>query len=145
MIKFDRIKEIRKDKDLTQTDIANKLGIKLFTYSKYEININIPSLEIVYNISKLFGLNIDYVIGLTETRIKTNYKSFNKVLIANNLRALRDSKKLSRQQLAMKLGVTQSCIHRYENALSNPSLPIVYKYTKIFNISFNDLCSKKFA
>ena len=145
MIKFDRIKDIRKDRDITQEYIANYLNIKSKTYSKYETNVNIPSLEIIYNISKLFELNIDYVIGLTDKRIKTNYSNYNKELIANNLRALRDSKKLSRQQLAMKLGITQSCIHRYENELSNPSLPIVYKYIKIFNISFDELCSKKFA
>lgn len=143
MIKFDRIKEIRKDKDITQEHIANYLNIKSKTYSKYETNVNIPSLEVIYNISKLFELNIDYVVGLTDKRIKTNYNDYDKKLIANNLRALRDSKKLSRQQLAIKLGITQSCIHRYENALSNPSLPIAYKYTKIFNISFYDLCTKQ--
>ena len=70
MINFNRVKEIRKDKDLTQSDVAKYLNIKLYTYSKYEININIPSLETVYNISKLFYLNIDYVIGLSDKRNK---------------------------------------------------------------------------
>ncbi len=143
MISFDRIKEIRKDRDLTQGDVARYLNIKLFTYSKYEININIPSLETVYNISKLFYLNIDYVIGLSDKKIKRDYPKYNAKLIAHNLRYLRESKNLTRQQLAIKLGVTQSSIHRYENVLCNPSLQIIYKYTKIFNISMEDLCTKK--
>lgn len=143
MISFERIKEIRKDKDLTQEQVANLLGIKMKTYSKYETNVNIPSLETIYNISKLFELNIDYVVNLSEDRIKKNYNTYNHKLIANNLKVLREKKKLSRQQLAIKLGVTQSSIHRYENMLSNPSLSIIYKYHKIFNISLNDLCTKK--
>ena len=143
MISFDRIKEIRKDRDLTQSDVANYLNIKLYTYSKYEININIPSLETVYNISKMFYLDIDYVIGLSDKKVKKEYPKYNARLIAHNLRYLRESKNLTRQQLAMKLGVTQSSIHRYENMLCNPSLQVIYKYSKIFKISFNDLCTKK--
>ena len=143
MINFNRVKEIRKDRDLTQSDVAKYLNIKLYTYSKYEINTNIPSLETVYNISKMFYLDIDYVIGLSDKKVKKDYPKYNEKLIAHNLRALRDSKNLTRQQLALKLGVTQSSIHRYENMLSNPSLQVIYKYTKIFNISLNDLCTKK--
>ena len=144
MINFDRIREIRKDKDLTQSDIANYLHMKLYTYSKYEVNVNIPSLETIYNISKLFYLNVDYVIGLTDKKVKRNYPKYNETLVAHNLKALRESKNLTRQQLAIKLGVTQSSIHRYENNLSNPSLQVVYKYTKIFKVSMEDLCTKKF-
>ncbi len=143
MITFNRVKEIRKDKDLTQGDIAQYLNIKLYTYSKYEINVNIPSLETVYNISKLFYWNIDYVIGLSDKKVKRDYPKYNAKLVAHNLRVLRESKNLTRQQLAIKLGVTQSSIHRYENVLCNPSLQIIYKYTKIFNISMEDLCTKK--
>ena len=142
MITFERLREISTDKDYTQEDIANKLNIKMKTYSKYETNVNIPSLETIYNISKLYGLNIDYVIGINDKRTKKDYKDYNPKLVANNLKVLREGKHMSRQQLAIRLGITQSSIHRYENMLSNASLQIIYKYHKIFNISFDDLCTK---
>lgn len=40
-----RLKEIREDHDLYQKDVANLLGITQQQYNKYELGINVISLE----------------------------------------------------------------------------------------------------
>ena len=137
-----RITDIRKDNDFKQDDIAKILCVTRDTYSKYENSGTLPSLECIYNFSKYFRLNIDYVLGLTNKRLRTDYKPFNQKVVADNLKALRISKDLSQTGLARKLGITQSAIHRYENELSKPSLNVIYKYCKLFDVSFDKICTK---
>jgi len=135
-----RMRDIRKDNDMTQDEIAKILNIKKDKYSKYENSGTLPSLEIIYNFSKYFGLNIDYVLGLTNKRLRADYDSYSNDLVASNLKQLRLSKGFSQSGLARKLGITQSAIYRYENCLSNPSLNVIYSYCKMFNVSFHSLC-----
>lgn len=64
-----KIRDIREDKDLTQTQIAQLLGTTQQTYSRYEtgeIVIDIFSLE---KLSNFYNTSVDYLLGLTdETR-----------------------------------------------------------------------------
>ncbi len=61
-----RIRDLREDKDLTQTAIAKMLNCSQQTYSRYEsgeITIDI------YNLIKLahfYNTSVDYILGLTD-------------------------------------------------------------------------------
>ena len=61
-----RIRDLREDRDLTQTAVAKILGCTQQTYSRYEsgeITIDI------YNLIKLaefYGTSCDYLLGLTD-------------------------------------------------------------------------------
>ena len=64
-----RLKELREDHDLKQTDIANILNIQQTVYSRYERGFqNIP-LEHLVTLAKLYKVSTDYILGLTD---KTN-------------------------------------------------------------------------
>lgn len=143
MLKFKKMKDIRKDAGITQEELSNILRIKKDTYSKYESGGAIPSMEIVFNFSKYFGYRIDFVLleGSKRESVSFHGVSYNKQLIAKNLKYLRLSEKLSQDDLASKLGVTQSAIHRYENGLSNPSIKVLNCYRKSFGFSFHDVCT----
>lgn len=65
---YNRIRELREDKDLTQTQIANHLGMSQTGYSKYETGENdIPS-NILIALAKLHETSIDYIVGLTNEK-----------------------------------------------------------------------------
>jgi len=144
MFDLKNLKDIRKDYFDNQKELSKKIGVSYEAYAKYEQGISIPTLETIYNFSKYYKINIDFLLGIKEKRITTNYGNYDKRLIANNLRMLRISKNLSQRGLSIKLNITQSAIHRYENGLSNPSLKVLYQYYKIFDFSFDGLCTKKF-
>ena len=63
---FERIEMLRKDKEFSQTEIANKLGISQRNYSHYETgDTNIP-LDILCKLALLYETSIDYLLNLTD-------------------------------------------------------------------------------
>lgn len=63
-----RIRELRKQKKLTQDEVASKLGIGRTTYLGYENGkIGIPAKRLE-ELADLFGVSIDYISGKTEHR-----------------------------------------------------------------------------
>ncbi|MBN1079242.1 helix-turn-helix domain-containing protein [Clostridium botulinum] len=65
-----RLKELREDKELKQSELANMLNIARNTISSYESNINEPSLDILVKIADIFNVSLDYL--LCRTNIKYN-------------------------------------------------------------------------
>lgn len=80
----EKIKQKRKELNLTQTDLANKVNLAFGTISKYEKNeISIPSNKLK-EIANVLGVSVDYLLGDTtianpqtylEERLETYYLS----------------------------------------------------------------------
>lgn len=63
-----RIRNLREDRDLSQTQVAKELNVAQTTYSDYELGkINIP-LETLKKIATLFDTSIDYLLEQTDTK-----------------------------------------------------------------------------
>lgn len=62
----ERIRNLREDKDLTQTDIANYLHTSQTVYSRYERNERSLPLEMLYELCKFYNVSADYILGLTD-------------------------------------------------------------------------------
>lgn len=61
-----RIRDLREDRDLTQSDIANLLNIHQSTYSDYESGkLNLP-IEALATLSKFYQTSTDYILCLTD-------------------------------------------------------------------------------
>ena len=63
-----RLKEIRKDRDFTQTDIANYLGMKQQQYSEYEIGKRLIPIETLDKLADYYDTSIDYLVWRTDER-----------------------------------------------------------------------------
>lgn len=62
---FERIRNMREDKDMTQAQIAEYLNIHQTTYSDYEIGkLNIPA-QVLIKLADLYKTSIDYLVGRT--------------------------------------------------------------------------------
>jgi len=65
---YERVRNLREDKDLTQQDIANILNISQTTYSRYENGrLDIPSVSLV-KLADFHKTSIDYIVGLTNEK-----------------------------------------------------------------------------
>ena len=65
---YERIRNMREDKDMTQTEIAKYLGTHQTTYSDYELgNLNIP-IPTLCMLADLFGKSLDYLTNRTDEK-----------------------------------------------------------------------------
>ena len=62
-----RIRQLREDNDMTQSDVANYLGIRQNVYSRYETGKNDMKPFQIVELCKLFNVSADYLLGLPET------------------------------------------------------------------------------
>ncbi|MBQ8208998.1 MAG: helix-turn-helix transcriptional regulator [Clostridia bacterium] len=61
-----RLRDLREDNDLTQSQIAEILGTKQTIYSRYERGFqNIP-LEFLLALSDYYNVSVDYILGRTD-------------------------------------------------------------------------------
>ncbi len=72
----DRIKELRKSKKLTQTDLGKILGVGKTTVSMYETGNSTPNDEIKLKMSEYFDVSLDYLFGKTTTQKTENNSTF---------------------------------------------------------------------
>lgn len=71
ILKYNRIRDIRSDNNLSQKQVAEKLIIAQNTLSQYETGErNIPN-DILIQLAIIYDTSIDYLLGLTD--IKTPY------------------------------------------------------------------------
>ncbi len=63
-----RLKEIREDKDLNQSDVSKVLGIKQQQYSEYERGVVLISIEKIDKLASFYNTSIDYLLGRTDER-----------------------------------------------------------------------------
>ena len=63
---YQRIKELRQDKNMNQRDFAKLLNVSQGALSRWECNENTPGLEILFQIAKIPDISADYLIGLTD-------------------------------------------------------------------------------
>jgi transcriptional regulator with XRE-family HTH domain len=57
------ITNLRKEKNWSQSDLANKSGVSREMISKYERGIAIPSVDAAKKIADAFGVSLDYLVG----------------------------------------------------------------------------------
>lgn len=74
-----RIREIREDKDLTQSDIAKILNVSQVAYSFYEIGKRQLPIELLIKLAKYYNTSTDYLLELTDER-----KAYPKSIIEKN-------------------------------------------------------------
>ena len=63
---YQRIRDLREDKDMTQTEMANILGMSQTGYSKYETGENDIPTAILIQLARFYHTSIDYLLGETD-------------------------------------------------------------------------------
>ena len=61
-----KLREIRKNRGLTQQMVADHLGCSTVVYSRYETGARQPSIEVILMLADYFGVTVDYLLGRNE-------------------------------------------------------------------------------
>ena len=65
---YKRIRDLREDRDLTQTQIAHMLGMSQTGYSKYETGENDVPTQILIKLADFYGTSVDYLLGRSDDK-----------------------------------------------------------------------------
>ena len=62
----ERLKQLRKEKGLTQVTLAETLGVSKGTVAMWETGKRMPSFDMLTRLGELFDRRVDYIIGSSE-------------------------------------------------------------------------------
>ena len=62
----DTIKHLRKEKEITQEDLADNLGVSYQSVSRWETRACYPDMELLPIISEFFGVTVDKLLGINK-------------------------------------------------------------------------------
>ena len=144
MIDVQKLKDIREDHDLTQSEMAFILKVNRSTYSLWELGINIIPIKYLSSFADYFNYSMDYILGINNHK-KSDLliKGFDINKLGKNMKIIRKNQGLSQENIATILGVSQPCITKYEKGLVEISTSNLYRFSKEFNISITKLCGKE--
>lgn len=134
----ERLLQLRKANHFTQTQVAEKLGIKQTTYSAYERGINQADIAIVCALSELYAVSIDYLCGIDDNQLRTDnmrYSTFGERLVT-----ARKAQRKTQTELANVIGVSQANYSAYERGRIQPGISTVSKLAGALNVSMDYLC-----
>lgn len=64
----ERLKKLRKQAQLTQVDVAEKLGISQPAYASWERGVKKPTQENLVKIAQILNVSVDYLVGNSEEK-----------------------------------------------------------------------------
>ena len=64
-----RLKNLRQKHNLTQVQVAERLGISKAVVSSYEVASRYPSYDVLVKLAVMYGVTTDYLLGLDNRKM----------------------------------------------------------------------------
>ncbi len=99
-----RLVELMENANMTQIELAQKIGTTNVTISRYISGERCPRIEIIAQIAKVFNVSIDYLLGMPSgksSHLIENDSIIELYKIVNRLGFLDSDHKLSREQITL--------------------------------------------
>ena len=65
---MNRLRDLREDADLNQTQVAKFLGMSQTGYSKYETEENDIPTQVLIKLARFYHTSTDYLLGVSDRR-----------------------------------------------------------------------------
>ena len=143
MMIAERLKDIRTENDLTQTQMAKILNTTQTSYNRWENNVELISLKKLTRVCNYFNTSMDYLVGINRNNIGNGKHDLDYKIVGNNIRIFRKENNLSQKDLAILLNTSQSTISAYEAGKTIILTAFALEIVKKYNISLDWLCGRK--
>lgn len=137
--RYERIKNLREDNDYKQSDISNILDCDKDRYVKWENGINEIPLEYLVKLSKIYNVNIEYIVGKNDNKANCMVEIFDMKKVGSKIKILRLKNNELQKDLAFVLNCSAGLIYNYENAKNNLTISKAILICEHYNISVDEL------
>ena len=138
-----RFEELRVEHNLYQAKIAEILGVKRNTYSKWENCINDMNLDVCNQLVNFYQISFDYLLGLSNQKTIQHSKfTINYNLLSQRLKKERKNLGLSQKILGDKLGFPQTTYSQYENGTRKPTTLKLLLFAQFYHVSYDYLVGR---
>ncbi|MCI8889247.1 MAG: helix-turn-helix transcriptional regulator [Hungatella sp.] len=131
------LKCLRKQRGLTQQELADILGVKRSTVANWESSKREPEIDMLVCIAEYFNMSLDNLV-LKELKPLLP-------LYASNIKYLRKRQEITQEDMAKLLEVSKSNMSKYESGAVELSNQGLIKVSEIFNVTIDDLLKKDLA
>lgn len=140
------IRNLRKIRGLTQTDLGEKLGYRHSTIAGYESGRTVPTGDILEKIAKALNVSIaELYSGETNNNVNADEQAstnMGTIMMPRNIKNARRNKGLTQKQLGDILGVSHSTIAGYESGNAVPSIDKLSTIAKATGVSIEWLSNE---
>ena len=63
-----KLKTLRLEKNMTQKQIAERIGVAISAVSSYEAGVRYPTYDTLVKLARIYHVSADYLIGISDTR-----------------------------------------------------------------------------
>ncbi|MCY7070305.1 MULTISPECIES: helix-turn-helix domain-containing protein [Streptococcus] len=152
MEKFhEKLKKLRKEKGLTQQEVADFFGINQPVYQKWEGGNRKPNYENLSMLACIFDVSIDFLLSEYSEISKERYLKFKKEkkeeekqqVFSVRLKELRLQHGFSQEELAEKIGIKRNSYSDWENGKCKPNYEKLEKIADFFGVSLDWLFGRE--
>lgn len=132
-----RLKQLRKERKLTQKELGEKVGVKQNTFTNWENGKRVPSYENLVKLADIFGVSVDWFLGRC---FRMGCEESN--LFSYRLKELRRVRNFSQVELSKMLGISQKAFSHWETQKTDPTIEHVERLADIFGVSIDYLLGR---
>lgn len=125
---------LRKDKGLTQEEVAESLGLACRAVSFYESGEQEPTLENLLNLARFFEVSVDDL--LSKDMRPAGFA------LSGNLKYLRRIMEYTQTDMCRLLKISQPALANYENGTRVPTIEALVNISEFFGVTVDDLLKK---
>ena len=106
----ERLFFLREQENLTQQELADIFKVSRSLVSKWERDLITITLKQLNNYANYFNVSLDYIVGLSNNKSKTNNVQLDYNLVGKRLAEVREKNNLTLRKLADVLNTTSSTL-----------------------------------
>ncbi len=134
MIYSDKLKTLRENLELSQTDMANIIKVDRSAYGQYEREYVIIPINHLITLCDYFKVSVDYIFNLSHKN-NNNFDETSKEISGKRIKNWRKEKKLTQEKIAQLLNTNRSVIANYERGRNYIATPFLYDLCNYYNVS----------
>ncbi len=127
------LKNLRKQRELTQTKLADAVGVHLQTVSKWERDCELPDLSILHALTIALDVSLDTLLAVDcENSVNGTFSSEK---MGKGICCFRKREGLTQLQLAKNLGVSVDTVSKWERGIILPKVDVLIQIANRFHVA----------